>query len=174
MKNLLNSERIKATFGNYGIHVLLQNAQLRISSLHVNKTVKTYAVVNYAEEIPFWLEPTHQAIHQGASIGETIKKSFNIDKEGLYLGEIDHLHLNLPKQRAAVYIYKLLVQEPNSNNWLSYCTITEIYCPSYLNLDDLKILYPTTKDSLNDELKNHFSQIKALNWPGNSGFKTMA
>lgn len=172
MTNLLNSDRIRLTFKDYDLEVLLQNDQVRVSNLHAKNAMKTCAIVNYSKNIPSWLQETHKEIYQGASIGETIKKSFKLKKEGLYLGEtkipsfakirMAPLELEID---AAVYIYNLLVQEPNSDNWISYCTITEIYCPSYLMLGDLKILHPQTNSMLTDELNNHFSQLTLLDIP---------
>ncbi|WP_131783514.1 hypothetical protein [Legionella gresilensis] len=151
MKGLLNSQRIKLLFGHYGIDLVFQEGNFRISNLHSDGIMRTCAIVNFSLPIPDWLKTTHNKIYSGSSIGQTIKdQGFELVKEDAYFGII-----NLPKavkdkmetdeDSAAVHIYQLLVKNPEISESIVYCTISEIQSPLYFTLEDLRQLNPESR-----------------------------
>src|SRR5688572_8293898 len=72
-RELLNSERIAAAFGSYGVEVLEQDDQVRVSSLFSlaadEKTCRTFAVVRYPPRLDSAVSAEHAAIVAGGSIG---------------------------------------------------------------------------------------------------------
>lgn len=148
-RNKLNSEVIAATFGSYGVEVIHENNESRLSNLYSDdKVMRTCAIVDYAIPIPASLIKAHEEIVAGGSIGATLKKhGFALTKKPLYFGEIrltDSLRaaMKVANETAAVHIYELFVGETR------YCIITEIHSPVYLNTHGLKLLYP-------DEYEQH-------------------
>ncbi|STX50430.1 Uncharacterised protein [Legionella busanensis] len=155
MKGLLNSQRIKLLFGHYGIELIFQEDNIRISNLHSNGIMRTCAIVNFSLPIPVWLKNTHNKIYHGSSIGQTIKdQGFELTKGDVYFGVV-----NLPKavkdkmetdeDLAAVHIYQLLVKNPETSQSLVYCTISEVHSPLYFTLEDLRQLNPESQKNSN-------------------------
>src|SRR5688500_5929342 len=72
-RELLNSERIAAAFGSYGVEVLEQDDQVRVSNLFSlaagEKTCRTFAVVRHAPRLDPIVGLEHAAIVAGGSIG---------------------------------------------------------------------------------------------------------
>lgn len=151
---LLNSERIEQRFGNYGIEVLEQEANIRRSNLYSTKnglrTSRTYAVVQFIEPDMAEIAPAHQAVLGGQSIGTTFKDAgWQISKKTSYIGSIDisnpqHavvrlMRLDLPAS-TAVHAYQLMLEKgPRS---IHYATIVESHHPAYLAEAELLELYP--------------------------------
>ena len=74
---MLNSERIAATFGNFGIDVLYSDRDLRLSNLYSEaggqRTTRTLASVRYPASVDPLLADLHAAIVDGGSIGATFQ-----------------------------------------------------------------------------------------------------
>src|SRR5689334_22212205 len=72
-RELLNSERIAAKFGSYGIEVLEQTDGTRVSNLYSgagdDKTCRTFAAVRYQPNLDPQLSVEHRAIVAGGSLG---------------------------------------------------------------------------------------------------------
>src|SRR5262245_26355355 len=72
-RELLNSERIAAAFGSYGVEVLEQDEQVRVSNLFSgageDKTCRTFAIVRYPPELDGAISAEHAEIVAGGSIG---------------------------------------------------------------------------------------------------------
>jgi len=72
-RQLLNSERIAARFGNYGIEVLAGDSRERVSNLYSEangeRTCRTFAVVRYPAAIDSAVAAEHDEIVRGGSIG---------------------------------------------------------------------------------------------------------
>jgi hypothetical protein len=134
---MLNSERIRDEFGSYGIDVLDQNDQVRVSNLYSldggKKITRTLAVVMYPLEIPPVILAEHEVIEQGGSMGEVFKRNgWQVQKESIYLGEIpasadyDEIYAlmgDIQPANLAVHLYELTV---SSRSCFSYATIC---CP---------------------------------------------
>ncbi|QLZ67705.1 hypothetical protein FOLKNPGA_00478 [Legionella sp. PC1000] len=182
MQGLLNSQRIKLIFGNYGVELILQENNVRISNLNSNGVMRTLAVVHFSLPVPLWLKETHNKIVSGSTIGQTIKDDgIDLAKEDVYFGitelpEIAKNKMNTAEKSAAVHIYQLTVKKPNTSESIVYCTITEVHSPLYLTLGDLHQLSPegTKKfsaltesakkplnelNTLDELLKSHYKQI---------------
>ena len=142
-RSKLNSEIIAATFGSYGVEVLHEDNESRLSNLYSDdKIMRTCAIVDYSLPIHESLTQAHKEIVAGGSIGATLKKhGFTLTKKPRYFGEV-RLTESLKKamrvgtEIGTVHIYDLYVGENR------YCTITEIHSPVYLNAHSLKLLYP--------------------------------
>lgn len=147
---LLNSERIKMKFGSYDIQVLNKNSKLRVSdlySLHGDKKItRTFAVVRYPEIIDSMFLKEHTKILEGQSIGKVFKQGqWKIEKKSFFLGEImpssDYAGIyklmgNIAPSKLAIYTYGFNIKKDNRN--YQYATISEVYHPDYLTLNDLK------------------------------------
>ncbi len=156
---LLNSERIEATFGSYGIEVLQNDAQLRRSSLYSIgegvRTCRTYAVVQFLEQPGEQTQDEHTKIVSGGSIGEVFKShGWRIYKQTLYTGNVtiddkasDLIGLMLlgDDDVLAMHVYRLLLEKEDTS--VSYATIIEVHHPEYLDLDDLRRLYPVSEST---------------------------
>ncbi|MEO1032129.1 MAG: hypothetical protein AAFX55_12025 [Bacteroidota bacterium] len=161
---LLNSERIKMTFGSYGIQVLNKGAQLRVSdlySLHDDKKItRTFAVVRYPEQIDSSYLKEHTKILEGQSIGRVFKQGqWNIEKKSLFFGEIlassDYgdiykLMGDIAPSNLAIYTYGFHITKGYENH--QYAIISEVYHPDYLRLNDLKTMYQDADKYLDESV----------------------
>lgn len=147
-----NSERIRAMFGSYGIDVLENNTELRVSSLYsthdgVNVN-RTFAVVAYPEVIDSALCSEHEAIIGGKSIGIVFNQNgWLVRKDHQYFGEIEMpaARFGLPGDagrrtvNAAIHVYWLSVKKGDAE--FRYAMIAEIHHPDYLDSEDLAWIY---------------------------------
>jgi hypothetical protein len=165
---LLNSERIEKKFGGYGIDVLYNSAQLRVSNLYDGKKItRTLAVVDYPETIDSSFSKEHQIIVAGGSIGNVFKShGWIIEKKNIYLGELapsaEYKKLyalmgNIPPSKLSVWIYVFYIRRGEKS--FPYATISEVYHPDYLSLANLKCInkdadaYSERTKPVNKELK---------------------
>ncbi|AEV98832.1 hypothetical protein A4D02_09800 [Niastella koreensis] len=175
---LLNSERIEKKFGSYGIDVLYNTAQLRVSNLYDGKKItRTLAVVDYPETIDSSFAKEHQLIVAGGSIGNVFKShGWIIEKKNIFLGELapsaDYKKLyalmgNIPPSKLSIWIYVFYIRKEGKS--FPYATISEIYHPDYLSLANIKCIanvagteLPVTK-AASAELKK-VTKLAALNF----------
>ncbi len=149
LKGKLNSDRIKALFGNYGVELLYQEGSTRISNLHSNGVMRTCAIVSFSQSLPVWLQETHDKIFKGGSIGQTIIDSgFTLTKENIFVGNSElpntvKERMDTQESAGAVHVYQLMVEKPGTMEKILYCTITEVHSPCYLTLGDIIYLSPT-------------------------------
>jgi hypothetical protein len=149
----LNSERIETRFGSYGIDVLASEAGLRRSSLFSydgdTSTCRTYAVVQFAEQLDERYNDAHSKVLAGNSIGATFKEDgWDIRKRTLHIGTV-----RLPEQRTpvgdlmrltgahdlALHVYQLVLARADTE--LEYATILEAHHPEYLSAADLRNIF---------------------------------
>ena len=149
----LNSDAILARFGSYGVDIIRQDDNVRVSSLYSDtsgiKTTRTLAIVLFAGEALNAVEDEHERITDGASIGETFRDAgWQIRKSNIYLGEvrssgrdtlIDTWLGHSGTGIFAIHIYDLFVLKDGQS--FKYATIAEIHDDAYLTLDELKIRY---------------------------------
>lgn len=155
MRPLLNSERIQACFGSYGVEVLCQDGGLRVSNLFSiepggTRSTRTLAVVRFAETIPPQLEDAYQQIQAGSSLGSTLQRAgWFVSKELEWLAEAeipselramtrDQVEIAGWGDWIAVSSYRLSASKAGEQYW--FATITELYDPRYLDLGDLELL----------------------------------
>ena len=150
---LLNSERIEDTFGSFGIEVLENGPDLRVSNLYSlsgrQPVCRTFAVVSFTQAADRELAPEHAEILGGRPIGEVFDRSgWQIAKRPSYFGEI-HLPPELARQvfrtrqsTMAVRMYTFVVSGERGTH--EYARITEIYHPAYLTLEELADIYGQT------------------------------
>jgi hypothetical protein len=148
-RELLNSERIAAAFGSYGVEVLEQDDALRVSNLYSvaddGRTCRTFAVVQYGP-VAAELEDEHAAIVAGGSIGAVLSAAgWEVRKTHLRYGRLEAtarlatLMRVPPGTPLAVHVYALDVAQPSRT--LEYATLVEIHHPDYLTNDDLLEIY---------------------------------
>lgn len=150
---MLNSDRIRQEFGNYGVEILYSDEKQRITSLYSEtteeKTARTYAVVVFDTPVADALIQAHQNILSGKSIGEEFRNAgWKIDKLHVFIGELnvpaDHLeiqrnmNIRLPALLAA-HTYQFVVTRDDRS--ITYATIVEIHHPDYMDIDELEQVY---------------------------------
>jgi len=146
----LNSERIEKRFGSYGIEVLASEAGLRRSSLFSDDnelaTCRTYAVVQFVEQLDKRYNDAHSKVLEGNSIGATFREDgWDIRKKTLFVGSVrapdfanevtDLMHLS-GSQDIALHVYQLMLARDDIE--LEYATILEAHHPDYLSEDNLR------------------------------------
>jgi hypothetical protein len=148
---LLNSERIAANFGTYGIAVLEQDEHVRVSNLYSfpragDRTCRTFAVVQYAPSIDPAIKTQHAAILAGGSIGAVFAASgWRVQKRNLSYAEVPATAKLAALMRIAVntplaeHVYALDVVKDGRT--IEYASIVEIHHPSYLRVIDLVKIY---------------------------------
>lgn len=169
---LLNSERIKARFGSYGIDILGEVDGLRRANLHSRedgrKVCRTFAIVRSAD-VSESITAEHAAIAAGRSIGATFRDSgWSVVKRTRYTGllerellgnELGHAIEGLmqldPPVPLAVHAYELIVERDGTS--LHYASILELHHPAYLDGDELAALFPVAADStINPDSRDEF------------------
>jgi hypothetical protein len=150
-RELLNSERIQANFGTYGIEVLEQDQNVRVSNLYSfpragDRTCRTFAVVQYAPSMDPAIRAEHAAIVAGGSIGAVFAASgWEVRKRNLRYGELPATAKLASLMRIATdtqlaeHVYALDVVK--GGRTIEYATIVEIHHPAYLRLADLTKIY---------------------------------
>ena len=145
----LNSERISARFGSYGIDVRYADAHWRIAELYsgtgAKRRTRTLAIVEFADTAPAELEPELAAIRGGRSIGRTLTEAgWRVDKHTLWAGEIGSdlleppiraLLCGKPDEPIALWRYRLAATR--GNQAIDVVRITELYDPEYLTREEL-------------------------------------
>ena len=152
-QSALNSEAIQEKFGSYGVEVIRQDENVRISSLYSEsggtRTTRTLAVVLFSADALEVVEDEHEDILDGSSIGSTFRDAgWQVNKANLYLGEIrgtggstlvDSWLGDSSDEIFAIHIYDFFVSKGGRS--YKYATIAEIHDPDYLTLADLQSRY---------------------------------
>ena len=150
---ILNSERIEKRFGSYGIDVLASEAGLRRSSLLSydgdTATCRTYAVVQFVEQLDERYNQAHSRVLAGDSIGATFREDgWDIEKHTLFIGnirlpdaptEVGELMRLTGAHDLALHVYQLVLVRDDIE--LEYATIMEAHHPEYLSEQDLKEIF---------------------------------
>lgn len=149
----LNSERIAQKFGSYGIEVIENTDNIRVSNLYSEAPEgpisRTFAVVRLREQIDASFATEHALILGGGSIGAVFKShGWRVGKYHQYIGEIslDHtatrtaglMRLDLPAH-AAIHVYLLTIAKDQFS--FDYATIAEVHHPDYLTVAELRSIY---------------------------------
>jgi hypothetical protein len=150
---LLNSERISATYGSYGIEVLEASGSRRTANLYSEqdgqRTMRTYAHVRFVLPVDEALREEHELVVAGGSIGEVFRsRGWTVLKRSLRIGtdlleasdrEIAALMgIDTPRE-VALYEYALVVGRDGRR--IEYAVITERHHPDYLAESDLLAIY---------------------------------
>lgn len=150
---MLNSERIEAAYGNYGIEVLRANGNERIANLYSVKdgvrTTRTYAEVRFVTPIDEALRDEHALVVSGQSIGEVFKShGWTVSKRDLRIGsdllepaerEIAALMRIDASREVALHEYALVIGKDGRE--FEYAVISERHHPGYLTEADLEAIY---------------------------------
>lgn len=155
-RQLLNSERIAARFGNYGIEVLASDPRERVSNLYSEangeRTCRTFAVVRYPAAVDPALAAEHDEIVRGGSIGAVFAAhGWQVQKTNLRYfeigapGRVAGLMRVAAGTRLAAHAYELDVAK--AGRMFQYALLVEIHHPDYLKRDDLQTIYGPTDPS---------------------------
>lgn len=173
---MLNSERIEQRYGSYGVTVLSQDSQVRRSNLHSieqsGPVCRTYAVVLYSSSFTEEIQPIHESILSGASIGSTFQDNgWSMEKQTTHVGSIelqdpDHplaeiMRLDSPTALGS-HSYNLLVSQGDVVH--RYATIIETHHPDYLNADDLRDIYGQPDRLSPDEALRIYKLVLIDHW----------
>jgi len=153
---VLNSERIKARYGNYGVQVLRQTPRWRESCLysrrHGQATCRTLAIVRFESPVSQELAAPLARIRGGASLGATlsaagwrvVKINRRIDSYRLAQGSPASglLRIDAP-QEVAIHIYDLHAIHGEATHVESQpvATLLELHHPHYLTEAQLHNYY---------------------------------
>jgi len=175
-KQLLNSERILQKFGSYGVEVIGQNLGVRQANLYSEdesgRTTRTFAVVQFENEMSQAVLAIHEQILNGSSIGSTFKENgWEVVKTSQIIEELDLDQLESPvaqsmrlepPQTLALHIYEFAVSNGQDAH-ITYALIAELHHPVYLGLDELHDLYQLNDSQMNSDavnrLKLHISEL---------------
>jgi hypothetical protein len=149
----LNSERIARKFGNYGLELIENTDNIRVSNLYSmeanGRVCRTFAVVGISREIDPSFAAEHAQILEGASIGAVFKRNgWSIQKHHQYIGEMTigmqatrlaRVMRLKPPATVAVHNYMLTVSKDGSA--FDYAIITEVHHPDYLTISTLWAIY---------------------------------
>jgi len=154
-RELLNSERIAAAFGSYGVEVLEQDEQVRVSNLFSgagqDKTCRTFAIVRYPLRLDGAVSAEHAEIVAGGSIGAVFAAhGWQVRKTHLSYSERPASARLAQLMRVAVgttlaeHIYVLDVVK--DGRAIEYAVLAEIHHPDYLAVADLAKIYGPVDD----------------------------
>lgn len=152
-EQLLNSERIEQTFGNYGVDVLQSGNNRRVSSLYSgsgdDKVTRTFAVVEYSGKVRPAFASEHSKVESGESLGAVFRSAgWEIEKISFFVGEMEIpgkygllaelMQIDLPKFVAA-HVYQFGIRKDGRS--YDYATIVELHHPDYFSAADLETVY---------------------------------
>lgn len=164
----LNSDRIEQRFGSYGVDVLEDDGERRISSLYSNaaigKITRTYAVVEYVGPARAAYADVHARIRAGGSLGASFRQAgWTVGKQHLFIGELEVpatyreigelMQIELPASLATHHYLLTINRDGRTYN---YATVTEIHHPEYLTAAGLREIYgeilfdDSNRDSIHD------------------------
>ena len=150
----MNSERIERRFGSYGVEVVAQAPGHRASSLYSiedgQRVCRTYATVAFCLPVDAELEAEHRRIAAGESIGTAFKSAgWRVRKRHVCIRErilaedertvAELMQLQLPCQVAE---HRYVFEVARETVTLEYAQITELHHPEYLDLAQLRAIYP--------------------------------
>jgi hypothetical protein len=155
-RELLNSERIAAAFGSYGVEVLEDDQQVRVSNLFSGaageRTTRTFAIVRYASPADPAVAAEHAAIVAGGSIGAVFSaRGWEVRKSHLSYGERPATPKVAALMRIAAgtllaeHVYVLDVVK--DGRAIEYAALVEIHHPDYLDRDSLVQIYGPVDES---------------------------
>ena len=154
-RELLNSERIAAAFGSYGVEVLEQDEQVRVSNLFSgagqDKTCRTFAIVRYPPHLDDAVSAEHAEIVAGGSIGAVFAaRGWQVRKTHLSYAQrpasarLARLMRVAAGTTLAEHIYVLDVVKDGQA--IEYAVLAEIHHPDYLAVADLARIYGPVDD----------------------------
>ncbi len=146
----LNSEMIADRFGSYGVEVISQSADRRVTDLYSGseseRTTRTLAVVRFTRPVDNALNELHQQILAGGSLGATLKSAgWRVEKRSLGFravaagpGLATMMRL-APQTPLAVHLYTLSAARDDLR--IPYAQIAEVHHPDHLAASDLRRIF---------------------------------
>ena len=160
--NTLNSELITQKFGTYGIEIIENKNNIRVSNLYSyeenERISRTFAITTLTEQIETIFSVEHDLITKGGSIGAVFKDhGWNITKQHKFIGNvtidnqskrISRLMRIEPPLSLAVHIYVFVISKNKKS--FNYAIIAEIHHPAYLTSTMLKSIYGSEYSGANN------------------------
>lgn len=165
---LLNSERIANRYGNYGIEVVFQSSDHRISNLYSTddgtRITRTLAVVIFLQPVSPSIAALHKSVLSGQSLGATFKNNgwhvskVNLDIETLVVGndggKIQGLMGLADEHELALHTYLVRLSRGDplegevrqASESIDYAVIAELHHPDYLDVEAVKAIHGETMD----------------------------
>lgn len=154
---VLNSERIEARFGSYGIDVIRDSGGQRLASLYSEsggeRICRTFASVHRHARSSDSIDAEQADIAAGRSIGARFRESgWSVAKRTLHADAVPVSRLIAEVHRrmrltigasVAVHAYQLVLSREQYS--IDYATIIEAHHPDYLTVDALLELYSLTR-----------------------------
>ena len=176
--NTLNSELITQKFGNYGIEVIENKNNIRVSNLYsyeaTGRICRTFAVIILTEQIEAAFSIEHDLVTKGGSIGTVFKDhGWNITKQHKFIGDlaIDSRSKRIgrlmdiePPASLAIHIYAFVISKNGKS--FNYAIIAEVHHPAYLTSIMLKSIYGSGYSGA-----NNMAQLKQILTLVNSKFR---
>jgi len=147
----LNSDRIERRYGSYGVELLEQGADMRLSCLYSldgeRRICRTVAIVWFERPAAPELDAADRLIRAGASIGATFEQlGWQVEKSNLYVGEFRlespalgaRMGISIP---ATLALHAYRFRAARGDDSLNYATIVELHHPEYLERADVERLY---------------------------------
>ena len=149
----LNSERIAAAFGSYGLDVIQSSSEGRASSLYSgsgdDKITRTFAVVKFSGRVRGAFASEHSQVQSGRSLGAVFKSGgWEIQKHNIFVGEMEVpekygmlstlMQITLPEFLAA-HVYQFVIRKDDRS--YDHSTIVELHHPDYLSAENLEAVY---------------------------------
>lgn len=173
---LLNSERIQLKFGSYGVELLYQDTDIRLTNLYSlengDKVMRTFAFVQFPAFIDTAFQQEHEEILNGGSIGAVFKQNgWIITKRQLFSGNM-HCSEECPKLKRwmgaftthtlAMNIYSFKIEKDGKS--FHYANIAEVYHPDYLQASDLEMIvgHVNKADHVSDIIQSMKAAIRKL------------
>jgi hypothetical protein len=149
-RELLNSERIAAAFGSYGVEVLEQDDTVRVSNLYSGSgqeaTCRTFAIVRYTSPVDPALSTEHATIVAGGSIGAVFAaRGWEVRKTHLHYGEraapVKLAALMKVEAGTTLAEHAYVLDVIKDGRVVEYAALVEIHHPAYLDAADLAQIY---------------------------------
>lgn len=149
----LNSERIARNYGSYGLDLIENTDNIRVSNLYSRDAggavCRTFAVVGLSDAVDATIAGEHALISAGGSIGAVFRgRGWNISKRHRYIGDmrigdratrLARLMRIKPPATLAVHVYVLAVSKGERS--FDYAMVAEVHHPDYLTMDELRSIY---------------------------------
>ena len=171
---VLNSERIEARFGSYGIDVISDRGGQRLASLYSgsgeSRICRTFASVRRQARNGESIDAEQADIAAGRSIGARFRESgWSVAKRTLHAGaipvgsliaEVGRRMRLAGETRVAIHAYQLVLGRERQT--IDYATIIEAHHPDYLTVDALPGLYRITEAADATIAPSEFNELLVL------------
>lgn len=151
---MLNSARIAARYGSYGVELLARSSGERYSCLYSERqgvrTSRTLAIVLFAATAETLWPQAMAEIRAGASLGAMLQSSgWRVDKHNRHIGRLAFDPAMLPaiadlfhlRRRAELALHVYDLEAVQGGRSAAVATLIELHHPDYLGFHALRRIY---------------------------------